>query len=100
MHEICLTLLCPSTLEEKLLDMLLISPEINMFTSSQTAAHGLSHARLNASEQVLGRAFVTQIQVLLLLKDQALILTKVQQQFAGTGLRYWITPVIAAGEIV
>lgn len=100
MHEICLTLLCPSMLEEKLLDMLLISPEITMFTSSQTAAHGLSHARLNASEQVLGRAFVTQVQVLLLLKDQTAILAKIGQQFAGTGLRYWMTPVIAAGEIV
>lgn len=99
MSELCLTLLCPTTLEEKLLDALLMTPEIAVFTSTPTAAHGLATGRLSAAEQVLGRALVTQVQALLMLKDREAVLTFIREQFAGTGLRYWITPVIEAGEI-
>ena len=65
MVELCLTLLCPPALEEKLLDLLLLAPEAAVFTSAPTAAHGLAFGRLSATEQVLGRALATQIQVLL-----------------------------------
>lgn len=100
MADLCLTLLCPPALEEKLLDMLLMSPHVAVFTSAPIAAHGLSFGRLSASEQVLGRAQATQIQVLLSETDQAELLQVVQTQFAGTGLRYWLTPVIEAGAII
>lgn len=100
MSELCLTLLCPSKLEEKLLDTLLVFPGISIITSTQTAAHGMPHEQMSASEQVLGRSFVTQVQALLLIKDQAAMLACIRQQFTGTGLRYWITPVLETGEIV
>ncbi len=100
MSELCLTLLCPSKLEEKLLDTLLVFPGITIITSAQTAAHGMSHEQMSASEQVMGRSFVTQVQALLLIKDQADMLSCLRQQFAGTGLRYWIAPVLEVGEIV
>lgn len=99
MSELCLTLLCPTTLEEKLLDALLMTPEISVFTSTPTAAHGLATGRLSAAEQVLGRALVTQVQALLMLNDREDVLSSIREQFAGTGLRYWITPVIETGEI-
>lgn len=99
MSELCLTLLCPTTLEEKVLDAILMMPEIAVFTSTPTAAHGLSHGRLNAAEQVMGRALVTQIQAFLMLANRDAVLASIHEQFAGTGLRYWITPVIEAGEI-
>ena len=57
MSELCLTLLCPPAIEEKLLDLLLMSPNIaTVFTSTPTAAHGLAHENLDQTEQVLGRA--------------------------------------------
>ena len=99
MVELCLTLLCPPALEEKLLDLLLMSPEAAVFTSAPVAAHGLAFGRLSASEQVLGRAQATQVQVLLAETDKAALLQAVQTQFAGTGLRYWLTPVTEAGAI-
>ncbi len=56
MSDLCLTLLCPPEAEEKLLDRLLLSPEIvKVFTSTTTAAHGLSHENMDQAEQVLGR---------------------------------------------
>jgi endonuclease/exonuclease/phosphatase (EEP) superfamily protein YafD len=98
MAELCLTILCPPNLEEKLLDMLLISPEIALFTSASAAAHGASTHQMSATEQVLGRAFTTQIQVLFDEANKEKVLNTIRQQFSGTSLRYWITPILERGE--
>lgn len=100
MSELCLTILCPPAVEEKLLDLLLLSPNAAVFTSAPTAAHGLAFGNLNQTEQVLGRAFATQVQVIIPIADKLTLLGSIQTQFAGAGLRYWTTPVIEAGEIV
>lgn len=99
MSELCLTLLCPPAVEEKLLDLLLMSPNATVFTSAPTAAHGLVFGTLNQTEQVLGRALATQVQVIFSDTDKASLLGNIQQQFAGAGLRYWVTTVVEAGEI-
>ena len=99
MSELCLTLLCPPALEEKLLDLLLTAPETAVFTSTPTAEHGLSFGRLSPIEQVLGRSLAIQVQVLLTATDKQVVLEAIRQQFAGAGLRFWVTPVIEAGEI-
>lgn len=99
MSDCCLTLLCPPGLEEKLLDLLLMSPDTAVFTSAKTAAHGLAFGQLSSTEQVLGRASATQIQVLLAEKDRESMLAAIRQGFAGVGVRYWITEVIEMGEL-
>lgn len=98
MADLCLTLLCPSAVEEKLLDVLLMLPSVTIFTSSPTSAHGLQAARLSETEQVLGRALSTQVQVVFAVAVKETVFAAIQDQFAGTGLRYWLTPVIEAGE--
>jgi len=100
MSELCLTLLCPPEVEEKLLDLLLMSPNTTIYTSTPTAAYGLDHEQLNQMEQVLGRADAIQVQVIITEANKAALLTDLREQFAGTGLRYWLTPVLEAGEIV
>ena len=67
--------------------------------SMQATAHGLAFGSLNQTEQVLGRAFATQVQVVIPHTDRQALLGDIQEQFAGAGLRYWITPVIESGEI-
>jgi hypothetical protein len=98
MSDLCLTLLCPPALEERVLDTLLMTPDISIFTSTRAAAHGLPHARLSATEQVLGMAVMTQVQALLTHAGRDGVLCSLKQQFAGTGLHYWLTPVFEAGE--
>ena len=100
MTELCLTILCPPSVEEKLLDLLLLSPNVAVFTSAPTAAHGLAFSNLNQTEQVLGRAFATQVQVIIPIANKLDLLGSIQDQFAGAGLRYWTSPIIEAGEIV
>ena len=99
MHELCLTLLCPPEIEERLFDLLLMSPTATVFTSAAVAAHGLTAGTLSQSEQVLGRARATQIQVVLVAADKAVLLERIRTQFAGAGLRYWLTAIDEAGEI-
>lgn len=99
MPELCLTLLCPLAIEEKLLDLLLLSPTVTFTTSRATAAHGLAHETLDQMEQVLGRARVTEVQVIFAEADKATLFDSIRQQFAGAGLRYWVTPVVESGEI-
>ncbi len=99
MSDLCLTLLCPPAVEEKLLDLLLMSPNANVFTSAPTAAHGMAFNNLNQTEQVLGRGFATQVQVIISSADKDALLGAIKSQLAGAGLRYWTTPVLDAGDI-
>ena len=99
MSDLCLTLLCPPAIEEKLLDLLLLSPAVTVFTSTRTAAHGLIARNLSQTEQVMGRAHATEIKVIVAAANQATLLEYIRRQFAGTGLRFWLTAVIDAGEI-
>lgn len=98
MSDLCLTVLCPTAIQERLLDALLLTTQVAVFTSAPAAAHGLAHHRLSTSEQVLGLAVMTQVQALLKFEDRDAVLASLASQFAGAGLRYWITPVIDAGE--
>ena len=99
MSELCLTLICPPAVEEKMLDLLLLSPNVTFFTSTATAAHGMAHEDLDQTEQVLGRARATKIQVIFAAANQAALLDAIRQQFSGAGLRYWVTTVAETGEI-
>jgi hypothetical protein len=99
MSELCLILLCPPEAEERLLDLILMLPNTKVFTSKPTAAHGLTHENMDQTEQVMGRAHATEVEVIFAANGKAALLDALRQQFVGTGLRYWITPVIESGEI-
>ena len=99
MNDLCLTLLCPPAVEEKLLDTLLMLSQALVFTSTPTAAHGLAMANLSQAEQVMGRAEATEVQVVYPAVDKESLLDALRTQMAGAGLRYWLTPVIETGGI-
>jgi hypothetical protein len=99
MAKLCLTLLCPPSIEEKLLDLLLeIGPD-DVFTSAAASSHGLATSRLAAIEQVLGRSASVQIQVLVDETGLEALLSRLREEFRGTGLRYWASVLSHEGEI-
>lgn len=98
MAELCLTILCPPAFSEQVLDTLLTMPEISLFTSGAASAHGLEHVVLSPAEQVLGMARMTRIEALLSPADRDQILGHLHSELSGTRLKYWISPVIEAGE--
>ena len=94
----CLTLICPPTVEEQLLDVLLASAGSEVFTSTPTHSHGSGQERLSATEQVMGRSRAMQINVLLTSDALGQVCELLQRDFAGTGVRYWATPLAFDGE--
>ena len=94
----CLTLLCPPTVEEKLLDVLLANAGSEVFTSTPTHSHGSGQERLSATEQVMGRSRAMQINVLLTTDELGPLRELLQRDFAGTGVRYWATQLAFDGE--
>ena len=100
MADLCLSLICPPQVEEKLLDALLSTPEVEVFMSSPTFSHGTAQGRLTATEQVMGRSRSMQISVLLTKDSFDRLHQFLQHEFAGTGIRFWTTPVMTEGEFV
>ncbi|MEO7853609.1 MAG: DUF3240 family protein, partial [Rubrivivax sp.] len=87
--DVCLTLICPPTVEEKLLDVLLANAGSEVFTSTPTSSHGTAQGRLTATEQVMGRSHAVQVNVLLTNEELNRLRALLQREFAGTGVRYW-----------
>lgn len=100
MSELCLTLLCPPEVEEKLIDLLLLLPDARVFSSTARAAHGMSHEYLDQKEQVLGWARTVEVRALICADEQAGLLEMLRQQFSGVGIRYWTMPVVDSGVIL
>jgi Protein of unknown function (DUF3240) len=99
MFEFCLNLICPPSLEEKLLDTLLDGQGSDVFTSVPVYSHGMAHSQLSEQEKVMGRSRSMHIQILLNAQTLQQLIAQVQREFSGTGIRYWASPVAFEGEI-
>lgn len=95
-----LTLICRPDLEERVLDRLLMSCPQDLFTSQSVACHGAAHHGFAPVEQVLGRQQMVQVQILLPVTVMHTVLAELRTEFAGVGLRYWLSAITAAGEIL
>lgn len=98
MTNVCLSLLVNPEAEEALLDQLLLNPNSPVFTSQTCASHGGHIGDFDPLEQVLGRAQSVLVQVLLDDEQAQMLIAELRRLFAGTGLRYWLSPVLRVGE--
>ncbi len=99
MTDVCLHLLADPSLEEKLLDRLLLHPAVPSFVSQRAASHGGHSSELDQSEQVLGRGDAVLIQALLSAEDADELLDALRADYAHTGVMFWIVPVVARGVL-
>lgn len=99
MSDVCLTLVCPPVAEEQLWDFLLLAQDTGIFTSAKVSGHGFHPAGLEIAEQVLGRTHELAFTLVLEANTAETLLTDLRKQLPRIGLRYWMTPVIAAGQI-
>ena len=86
-------------MEEKLFDVLLDAVPDKPFTSTASSTHGIPHGRLSNLEQVMGRSASVQVQILLNEPDLDALIPRLHDEFRGSGLRYWASPLILDGEI-
>ncbi len=100
MSNVRITLLSPSSLEEKLFDFLLCDPGIEIFTSRSVSVHGLSNSTLSSAEQVMGSAKETEIIIVVEEERFQFWISDLQKLFKGSGIRYWSTPICCSGVLV
>lgn len=94
-----LTLTAPPNLEEPLVDWLLQFAPEHGFTSFQVHGHSSRHEGLTLAEQVRGRKKQARFELRLPSVELAALVERLRQDFAGTGLHYWITPVLGHGRV-
>jgi hypothetical protein len=100
MLDVQVTLLSPASLEEKLVDYLMVNPAIEIFTSRPVAAHGLPASSLNAIEQVTGSAKFCEVSVILSQASLDGLLGELAREFGQSGLRYWASHITDFGALV
>lgn len=97
--KVLLSLVVSPLIEDAVVDLLLEHDTVSGFTSYPINGHGASIHSLSPAEQVSGRqrqilfqSYVTQAAV-------EALLSQLQTTFSGSGIHYWITPLMAAGRI-
>lgn len=99
MDKLCVCMVCSTDVEENLLDALLLHFGEAVFTSQPAFSHGLASAELDPREQVLGRRRAVLVQILLAPAAADALLQRLHEEFAGTGIRYWMLPVVREGAL-
>ncbi len=92
------TIIAPPTMEEELIDWLLMSNDITGFTSQVSNGHGSGH-EMSLAEQVAGRR--QQITFSIEIDEAAAehIIVELKLNFSGSGLHYWLLPLTQSGSI-
>lgn len=97
--EYLLAIVCKPAQEELLIDWLLTREGLTGFSSMPMNGHGLRGAQLSLSEQVTGRQAHLLFQLHAGLAVLKAVITGLKQDFAGTGLHYWLMPLLEARHL-
>ena len=97
--EYLVTLNIPPSLEEMLVDQLLLMETEHGFSSFQVYAHHHENKGLSLAEQVTGRQKCTRFQMYVPEQELPRLLAQLHRDFKGSGIQYWVMPVIDSGVI-
>lgn len=97
--ECLLTIFAPPALEETLVDWLLEEERIHGFSTSEMFGHGERQSSMTLLEQVTGRQRRVQFLVQTDTSTAADMIRHLREHYAGSGLHYFLTPVIENGRI-
>jgi hypothetical protein len=99
MSDVLLHLIVPTSVADALAEWLLEREDVPGFSSLPISGHGSSEHSMTLAEQVAGR---TRRAMFLLEMPQPVaeqVLSALRCDFAGTGLHWWMSPVLAAGRL-
>jgi hypothetical protein len=99
MSESLLHLIVPTSVEDALTEWLLERDDVPGFSSLPVSGHGSSEHSMSLAEQVAGRSRRVLFLVQLTEPVVERLLQELRGDFAGTGLHWWVLPVIAAGRL-
>ena len=95
--EYLVTLNIPPSLEEMMVDSLLLLESEHGFSSFQVNAHHHDNKGLSLTEQVTGRQKRIRFQMYVPVEELSVLLEHLRQEFSGSGIQYWVSPVLENG---
>ncbi|MCK4841405.1 MAG: DUF3240 family protein [Methylococcales bacterium] len=98
-EEFLMTINVPPSIEEAIVDCLLTFEAEHGFSSFPVSAHDHINESLSISEQVTGRQRKIRFQMYVAKQDLPMLLDRLKIDFSGSGIQYWILPVIEKGTI-
>ncbi len=98
-NEYLVTLNVPPSLEEAVVDCLLMVESEHGFSSFPVSSHDHRKEGLSQAEQVTGRQRKVRIQMYVPEHELADLLAQLREEFSGAGINYWVLPVIENGVI-
>ncbi len=98
-QEYLVTLNVPPSLEEAIVDCLLTFETEDGFSSFPVSAHDHKNQNLSIAEQVAGRQDKIRFQMYIPEEDLRVLLDKLKKEFSGSGVRYWVLPVVENGSL-
>ncbi len=100
MSKDCLVILnAASSLEEAVVDCLLTLESEHGFSSFPVNVHHHENKGLSLAEQVTGRQKQICFQIHIDEEGAKLLLKRLQEEFSGAGIQYWIVPMLESSEI-
>jgi hypothetical protein len=96
---VLLTLLVPPQLEDTLVDWLLSAPAIRGFSSQAASGHSSRTEEMSLNEQVAGRTRRVRFDAQLSGDGLGETLNALRADFQGSGVHYWVMPVLDAGSL-
>ena len=97
---VCVTLVASRDLRDELIEHLAEQPAVVPgFTLSDAEGHGPTVRLHSAAERVKGRADRVLVRIIMDEAAAAQLITQIDQEFVGSHLVYWTTPVLSFGVI-
>ncbi|MGZ4995870.1 MAG: DUF3240 family protein [Methylobacter sp.] len=97
--EYLVTLNVPLSIEEAIVDCLLMLEAEHGFSSFPVSSHDHKNEGLSLAEQVTGRQKKIRFQMYVPEDGLAQLLDQLRGEFSGSGIKYWVLPVIENGII-
>ncbi len=99
MSQCLLVLIVTPSIENAVVDWLLEREDIDGFSTMAISGHGASAHSLTAAEQVAGRRRQVMFHTHLSEDVAKKIIDDARHAFKGSGMHYWLMPVLAAGHL-
>lgn len=99
MNDRLLIINVPSALEEAVVDCLLTLESEHGFSSFPVNVHHHENKGLSLAEQVTGRQKQICFQIHINEEGAKVLLSRLQKEFTGAGIQYWVMPMLAGDQI-
>jgi hypothetical protein len=100
MPDICLlNLVVTPAIEDSIIDWLHMRDDISGFSSHKISGHGSSEHAMSLAEQVAGSQRQVLFQTHLPCDDAKAVIESIKVDFKGSGVHYWLLPVLDSGHV-